>query len=61
MTEYPGYVPKALGLAGRARIGLGDGAGGLALVQQSLALNPDQQDLQELRRALTASKVAGGL
>ncbi len=56
MSDYPGYVPKALGLGGRARIGLGDLAGGLALVQQALALNPDQPDLQELRRTLTAAR-----
>ncbi len=61
MTDFPGYVPKALGLGGRARIGLGDTAGGLALVQEALALNPDLQDLQELRRVLTTSKGAGGL
>jgi spermidine synthase len=61
MTDYPGYVPKALGLAGRARVGLGDVAGGLVLVQQALALNPDLLDLRELRRALTAPMASGGL
>jgi tetratricopeptide (TPR) repeat protein len=59
MTDYPGYVPKALGLAGRAQIGLGDPAVGLALVQQALALNPYQDDLQVLRRTMTARPASG--
>jgi hypothetical protein len=59
MSDYPGYVPMALGLAGRARIGLGDRAGGGALVEQALRLKPDQPDLIELRRALAAARTAG--
>jgi predicted membrane-bound spermidine synthase len=59
MADYPGYVPKALGLAGRARIGMLDGAGGLALVEQALALNPHQDDLLELRRTLLAPQGSG--
>jgi tetratricopeptide (TPR) repeat protein len=58
MTDYPGYVPKALGLAGRAQIGLGDPRVGLALVQQALALNPNQEDLLVLRRTMAASQLS---
>jgi spermidine synthase len=56
MEAYPGFVPQALGLAGRARIGMGDARGGLLLVQQALALNPEQDDLQRLRRDLVAAR-----
>lgn len=59
MTDYPGYAPMALGLAGRARFALGDRAGGLALVDQALALKPDQPDLVELKRAVAAARTAG--
>ncbi len=49
----------ASALTGRARIGPADPKSGLALVQQALALNPDQEDLRELRQALTAPKISG--
>ena len=55
MEDYPGYIPLALGVAGRARLCLGDAANGLTLVRDSLALEPDQPDLNELMATVAKS------